>query len=68
MVLLSWVTQTTTDILEPVVKDEVTDRGGTNIILTASVGYTIDNTESYILTGSMPAISLYSNGANWFVF
>jgi hypothetical protein len=51
-----------------VVKDEVTDRGGTNIILTASVGYTIDNTESYILTGSMPAISLYSNGANWFVF
>ena len=51
-----------------IVKDEVTDRGGTNIILTASTGYTIDNTEAYILTGSMPAISLYSNGANWFVF
>jgi hypothetical protein len=51
-----------------VVKDEVTDRGGTNIRLTASVGYLIDNTIEYILTGSMPAISLYSNGANWFVF
>ena len=51
-----------------VVKDEVTDRGGTNIRLTASVGYLIDNTVEYILTGSMPAISLYSNGANWFVF
>lgn len=51
-----------------IVKDEVFDRGGTNIILTASTGYTIDNTTSYILTGSMPAISLYSNGANWFVF
>mgnify|MGYP001261289201 CR=1 FL=1 len=51
-----------------VVKDEVSDRGGTNIRLTASVGYLIDNTVEYILTGSMPAISLYSNGANWFVF
>ena len=51
-----------------IVKDEVFDRGGTNIILTASTGYTIDNATSYILTGSMPAISLYSNGANWFVF
>ena len=51
-----------------IVKDEVADRGGTNIILTASTGYKIDNTESYVLTGSMPAISLYSNGSNWFVF
>lgn len=51
-----------------IVKDEVADRGGTNIILTASTGYTIDNTTGYTLTGSMPAISLYSNGANWFVF
>lgn len=51
-----------------IVKDEVADRGGANITLTASVGYTIDHTESYILTGSMPAISLYSNGSNWFVF
>jgi len=25
-------------------------------------------TGAYVLTGSNPAISLYSNGANWFVF
>lgn len=51
------------------VKDEVTSRpGGNNITLTASAGYTIDGATSYILTGTMPAISLYSNGANWFVF
>ena len=29
---------------------------------------TIDNNGAYVLTGSNPAISLYSNGANWFVF
>jgi hypothetical protein len=51
-----------------VVKDEVTDRGGTHILLTASAGDSIDGSDSYILTGSMPAISLYSNGSNWFVF
>jgi len=50
------------------VKDEVAVRGGANIILTASSGYTIDGSTSYVLTGTMPAISLYSNGANWFVF
>ena len=51
-----------------IVKDEVASRVGTNIVITASTGYTIDNGPSYILTGSNPAISLYSNGANWFVF
>jgi hypothetical protein len=51
-----------------IVKDEVSGRVGTNIILTGSGGYTFDNTTSYTLTGSNPAISLYSNGANWFVF
>jgi hypothetical protein len=51
-----------------IVKDEAPTRAGTNIILTGSGGYTFDNTPSYTLTGSMPAISLYSNGANWFVF
>ena len=49
------------------VKDEVI-RVGTNIRLSASSGYTIDGTDFYILTGTLPAISLYSNGANWFVF
>ncbi len=51
-----------------IVKDEVVNRVGTNIILTGSGGYLFDNTPSYTLTGSNPAISLYSNGANWFVF
>jgi len=51
-----------------IIKDEVVGRGGTNIRLTASAGYNIDNSSFYILTGSNPAISLYSNGANWFVF
>ena len=54
-----------------VIKDElVASRGGSNIRLTRSVTdtYTFDGDAFYILTGSMPAISLYSNGSNWFVF
>lgn len=51
-----------------IVKDEVVTRAGTNITLTGSGGYLFDNTTAYTLTGSMPAISLYSNGVNWFVF
>ena len=55
-----------------VVKDEVSNvaRGLSNITLTRSVTetYLIDGNASYILTGTMPAISLYSNGSNWFVF
>ena len=52
------------------VKDEVGHLNGTDIRLSASAAgtYTIDGTTNYILTGSNPAISLYSNGANWFVF
>ena len=50
------------------VKDEATSRAGTNIILSAAYGTTIDGSRDYTLTGSMPAISLYSNGTNWFVF
>lgn len=54
-----------------VIKDEVaTPRGLSNITLTRSVTdtYTFDGDPYYILTGTMPAISLYSNGTNWFVF
>ena len=51
-----------------VVKDEVADRGGSHILLSASAGYSIDGSDTYILTGSMPSISLYSNGSNWFIF
>lgn len=52
------------------VKDEVGHINGTDIRLSASSAgtYTIDGETNYVLTGSNPAISLYSNGANWFVF
>jgi hypothetical protein len=49
------------------IKDELSSRGGA-ITLSASGGDTIDGNTSYEITGSSPAISLYSNGANWFVF
>ena len=50
------------------VKDEVGHIDGSNITINAAAGYTIDGSLTYSLTGSNPAISLYSNGANWFVF
>jgi hypothetical protein len=49
------------------IKDELSSRGGA-ITLSASGGETIDGNTSYEITGSSPAISLYSNGSNWFVF
>ena len=50
-----------------VLKDETTGPPGA-ITITASSPNTIDNNGSYVLSGSNPAISLYSNGSNWFVF
>ena len=52
-----------------VFKDEKTGRTGA-ITITASEGSgdLIDGGASYELSGTMPAISLYSNGTNWFVF
>jgi hypothetical protein len=54
-----------------VIKDQVNiPRGLSNITLTCSAGaaYKFDGDTTYVLTGTMPAISLYSNGSNWFVF
>jgi len=53
-----------------VLKDESATRasGTGKITISASAPNTIDNNGAYTLTGSNPAISLYSNGANWFVF
>mgnify|MGYP003116448580 FL=1 len=51
-----------------VLKDELSGRGSGSIIISASAPNTIDNNGAYVLSGSNPAISLYSNGANWFVF
>ena len=50
-----------------VIKDETTTRTGA-ITLSASSPNNIDNNWFYELSGTMPAISLYSNGAHWFVF
>jgi hypothetical protein len=50
-----------------VIKDELTTRAG-GIFISASAPNSIDNNGYYELTGTMPAISLYSNGSNWFVF
>ena len=53
-----------------VLKDESAARavGPGKITISASAPNTIDNNGAYVLTGSNPAISLYCNGANWFVF
>jgi len=50
-----------------VIKDETLSRTGA-VTLSASAPDKIDNNGAYELSGTMPAISLYSNGANWFVF
>jgi|TARA_R100001594_G_C4008619_1_gene256409 D-arabinose 1-dehydrogenase-like Zn-dependent alcohol dehydrogenase len=50
-----------------VLKDESASRTGA-VTISASSPNTIDNNGAYVLTGSSPAISLYSNGSDWFVF
>jgi hypothetical protein len=49
------------------VKDETASRAG-SITLSSSSPNTIDGAGFYEITGTMPAISLYSNGSHWFVF
>jgi hypothetical protein len=55
-----------------IIKDTVANRvgAGNNITLTGSPGsdVLIDKAGTYVLTGTMPAISLYSNGVGWYVF
>ena len=51
-----------------VVKDELTTTRTGVILIHASGSDTIDGGATYQLSGSYPAISLYSNGADWFVF
>jgi hypothetical protein len=50
-----------------VIKDEEQARDG-QITIHTSGSETIDNANTYQLSGTNPAISLYSNGENWFVF
>ena len=48
-------------------KDEVQYRTG-SITIQASGGSKIDGESTYELSGTMPAINMYTNGANWFVY
>ena len=48
------------------IKDESPSRTGT-LTISAYSGENIDNDGFYELSGSNPAIGLYSNGSNWFV-
>jgi hypothetical protein len=48
-------------------KDEVQYRTGSITIATVGSS-TIDGEATYELSGTMPAINMYTNGANWFVY
>ena len=49
------------------IKDETAARAG-SITVSSSSPNTIDGAPHYEITGTMPAISLYTNGTHWFVF
>jgi hypothetical protein len=53
-----------------VVKDQIPNRvvGDRLTVSGSGAGDTIDGSSYYQLTGNMPAINLYSDGSNWFVF
>jgi len=58
-----------------IIKDEYSDpplspgRGTGSILVTGSLDSSyIDHEASYTMTGTLPAINLYSNGSNWFIF
>jgi hypothetical protein len=53
-----------------VIKDEFRDRSSTYVQISGAVGTSnkIDGRSDYALTGTMPAINLYTDGTNWFVF
>jgi len=51
-----------------VVKDQVTARTSSLILSKSGYGDLVEGGSYYQLTGTMPAINLYSDGTNWFVF
>jgi hypothetical protein len=51
-----------------VIKDECTNRTGSITITVNGSSGKIDGEDSYELSGTMPAINLYTNGSNYFVY
>jgi hypothetical protein len=57
-----------------IIKDEYLNRdetSGARIYISASIPagkFTIDAEPYYVLSGTMPAVNLYTDGVNWFVF
>jgi|TARA_R110000824_G_scaffold245004_6_gene434017 hypothetical protein len=51
-----------------VFKDQILARTSSLIVSSSGNGDMIDGSAYYQLTGTMPAINLYSDGTNWFVF
>ena len=54
------------------IKDEAFNRSASGkIFISASnhvAGYNIENRKFYVMVGTMPAINLYTDGTNWFVY
>jgi hypothetical protein len=50
------------------IKDEYKDRGATKIFVSSSGGNKIENRAFTVMVGTMPAINLYTDGSNWFIY
>jgi len=54
------------------IKDEYKERSASaKVFISASnhvAGYNIENRKFYVMVGTMPAINLYTDGTNWFVY
>lgn len=54
-----------------IVKDQYNNRSATAVYISASHpagGFLVEDKAFYQLNGTMPAVNLYSDGTNWFVF
>ena len=50
------------------IKDADFNAGTNNITITTEGGETIDEAATYVITANGNAVSLYSDGSNWFIF
>jgi len=54
-----------------IIKDEYNNRSSTAVYISGSNpvgGFSVEDKDFYQLNGTMPAVNLYSDGTNWFVF